>query len=87
MGIVAKLRRISSRWDTPDMPRQQRGAFGAVLLSCLTITAAAIISTYRHLKHLPTPAPPPIPAWLVQPTLTPSKPEDALENPWRPPTR
>jgi hypothetical protein len=44
MGILGRLRSISGRWDTPEMPRQQRGTFGVVLLSCLTIAIAGGVS-------------------------------------------
>ena len=47
-----ELDQISSRWDTPDTLRQQRGGFGAVLLSCLTIMVAAVVSLVLQNSYL-----------------------------------
>jgi hypothetical protein len=46
--MLAQLGKISRRWDTPNTPRNQRHAFGALLVSWLIGAAAVVVAVVRR---------------------------------------
>jgi hypothetical protein len=99
MRMLARLGKISRRWDTPDTPRAQRHAFGAVLLSWL-IAAVAVVFAVVRWELLPLS----FTGWAIGTTvggilrhrrqsqrpagpegLRPYQPTDADDNPWKHP--
>ena len=47
MTMLARLGKISRRWDNPSTPRNQRHAFGALLVSWLIGAVGVLVAVVR----------------------------------------